>query len=160
VRAVWEEVAGASVPFQYSFLDRTYDEIHRDVQRASTLFGLLAGLAVVIACLGLFGLATYTVQRRRKEIGIRKALGATAAQVVGLLSKQFLTLVGVGAVLALPGAYWAMDQWLQGFAYRTTIGVKAMGGAVALAGIVAFVAISYHALQAARLDPATTLKDE
>jgi putative ABC transport system permease protein len=153
-------VAGASVPFQYSFLDRTYDEIHRDVQRASTVFGLLAGLAVVIACLGLFGLATYTVQRRRKEIGIRKALGATAAQVVGLLSKQFLTLVGVGALVALPLAYWAMDQWLQGFAYRTTIGVGTMGGAVALAGIVAFVAIGYHALRASRLDPAATLRDE
>jgi putative ABC transport system permease protein len=160
VRTVWEEVAGASVPFQYSFLDRTYDEIHRDVQRASTLFALFAGLAVVIACLGLFGLATYTVQRRRKEIGIRKALGATAAQVVGLLSKQFLTLVGIGAGIALPLAYWAMERWLQGFAYRTTVGAGVMGSAVVLAGIVAFVAISYHALQAARLNPATTLKDE
>jgi putative ABC transport system permease protein len=160
VRTVWEEEAGASVPFQYSFLDRTYDEIHRDVQRASTLFGLLAGLAVVIACLGLFGLATYTVQRRRKEIGIRKALGATASQVVGLLSKQFLTLVGIGALVALPGAYWAMEQWLAGFAYRTSVGTSVLVGSVALAGVVAFVAIGYQALQAARLDPATTLKDE
>ena len=160
VRAVWREVAGASVPFQYSFLDQTYDELHRNVQRASTLFGLLAALAVVIACLGLFGLATYTVQRRKKEIGIRKALGATAPQVVGLLSKQFLTLVGIGAVLALPGAYWAMEQWLSGFAYRTSVGAGVLAGSVALAGVVAFVAISYHALQAARLDPATTLKDE
>ena len=160
VRTVWEEVAGASVPFQYSFLDGTYDEIHRDVQRASTLFGLFAALAVVIACLGLFGLATYTVQRRRKEIGIRKALGATATQVVGLLSKQFLTLVGGGAGIALPLAYWAMEQWLQGFAYRTTVGVGVLVGGVALAGGVAFVAISYHALEAARLDPATTLWDE
>ena len=160
VRAVWEEVAGASVPFQYSFLDQTYDRLHRDVQRASTLFGLFAALAVVIACLGLFGLATYTVQRRRKEIGIRKALGATAPQVVGLLSKQFLTLVGIGAVLALPGAYWAMAQWLSGFAYRTSVGAGVLAGSVALAGVVAFVAIGYHALQAARLDPATTLKAE
>ena len=160
VRGVWEDVAGASVPFQYSFLDQTYDDIHRDVQRASTLFGLFAGLAVVVACLGLFGLATYTVQRRRKEIGIRKALGATAPQVVGLLSRQFLTLVGIGALIALPGAYWAMEQWLAGFAYRTTVGVGVLVGGVALAGAVAFVAISYHALQAARLDPATTLQDE
>lgn len=160
VRAVWKEVAGASVPFQYSFLDETYDELHRDVQRASTLFGLFAGLAVIIACLGLFGLATYTVQRRKKEIGIRKALGATAGQVVGLLSKQFLTLVGMGAAIALPLAYWGMKEWLSGFAYRTTIGMSVLVGSVALAGVVAFVAISYHALQAARLDPATTLKDE
>jgi len=160
VRAVWEAVAGASAPFQYSFLDQTYNEIHRDVQRASTLFGLFASLAVVIACLGLFGLATYTVQRRRKEIGIRKALGATATQVVGLLSKQFLMLVGMGAAIALPLAHWGMKQWLEGFAYRTTVGANVLVGSVALAGAVAFVAISYHALQAARLDPATTLTDE
>jgi putative ABC transport system permease protein len=160
VRAVWKEVAGASVPFQYSFLDQTYDELHRNVQRASTLFGLFAALAVVIACLGLFGLATYTVQRRKKEIGIRKALGATAPQVVGLLSKQFLMLVGIGALVALPGAYWAMEQWLSGFAYRTSVGAGVLAGSVVLAGVVAFIAIGYHALQAAHLDPATTLKDE
>lgn len=159
LEAQWTEAA-PEIPFQYSFLDRTYDELHRHVRRAGTLFGLLAGLAVVIACLGLFGLATYTVQRRRKEIGIRKALGATATQVVGLLSKQFLTLVGIGALIALPTAYWAMEQWLQGFAYRTTIGVGVMGGAVVVAAVVAFVAISYHSLQAAQLDPALTLQDE
>jgi putative ABC transport system permease protein len=159
IRSTWSAFAGGT-PFQYSFVDQTYNRLHRDVQRAGTLFSLFAGLAVVIACLGLFGLATYTAQRRQKEIGIRKALGATAAQVVGLLSKQFLTLVGVGAAIALPLAYWAMEQWLQDFAYRTTIGVGAMGGAVALAGGVALVTIGYHALRAARLDPATTLKDE
>jgi putative ABC transport system permease protein len=158
IRSTWSAFAGAT-PFQYSFVDQTYDRLHRDVQQAGTLFSLFAGLAIVIACLGLFGLATYTVQRRRKEIGIRKALGATAAQVVGLLSKQFLTLVGVGAAIALPLAYWAMEQWLQGFAYRTTIGVGAMGGAVALAGGVALVTVGYHALRAARIDPTTTLKD-
>jgi putative ABC transport system permease protein len=159
LQAQWNEAAPA-LPFQYRFLDRTYDELHRDVRRAGTLFGLFAGLAVVIACLGLFGLATYTVQRRRKEIGIRKALGATASQIVGLLSKQFLALVGVGALIALPLAYWAMEQWLQGFAYRTSVGVGVLGGAVTLAGGVALVAIGYHALQAARLNPATTLRDE
>ena len=160
VRAVWKEVAGASVPFQYSFLDQTYDELHRNVQRASTLFGLFAALAVVIACLGLFGLATYTVQRRKKEIGIRKALGATAPQVVGLVSKQFLMLVGIGTLVALPGAYWAMEQWLSGFAYRTSVGAGVLAGSVVLAGVVAFIAVGYHALQTAHLDPATTLKDE
>ena len=159
LEGLWSQAAPQR-PFQYSFLDQTYDQLHRDVQRASTLFMLFAGLAVIIACLGLFGLATYTVQRRRKEIGIRKALGATATQVVGLLSKQFLTLVGVGAGIALPLAYWAMAQWLQGFAYRTTVGVGVLTGAALLAGLIAFLAIGYHALQAARLDPATTLRDE
>jgi putative ABC transport system permease protein len=159
IRATWATVAG-STPFQYSFLDRTYDQLHRDVRRAGTLFSLFAGLAVVIACLGLFGLATYTVQRRKKEIGIRKALGATIPQVVGLLSKQFLTLVGVGAGVGLPAAYWAMQQWLRDFAYRTSVGVDLLLGAVVLAVGVALLAVGYHALQAARLDPATTLRDE
>jgi putative ABC transport system permease protein len=160
VRAVWKEVAGASVPFQYSFLDQTYDELHRNVQRASTLFGLFAALAVVIACLGLFGLATYTVQRRRKEIGIRKALGATAPQVVGLVSKEFLQLVGIAAVVGLPAAYLGMRRWLQDFAYQTTVGADVLIGAVALSLLVAAVAVGYHAVRAARLDPATTLRDE
>ena len=159
IRATWAAFAG-STPFRYSFLDRTYDQLHRDVRRAGTLFSLFAGLAVVIACLGLFGLATYTVQRRRKEIGIRKALGATVAQVVGLVSKEFVSLVAVAAVIGLPVAYYGMQQWLRDFAYRTTVGADVMVGAVGLAVVVAMVAIGYHALQAARLDPATTLRDE
>jgi putative ABC transport system permease protein len=159
LRSTWSTFAG-SAPFQYRFLDQTYDQLHRDVQRAGTLFSLFAGLAIVIACLGLFGLATYTVQRRRKEIGIRKALGATVAQVVGLVSREFVALVGVAAVVGLPVAYVAMQRWLQDFAYRTTVGVGVMGGAVGLALLVALVAIGYHAVQAARLDPATTLRDE
>jgi putative ABC transport system permease protein len=160
IRDAWTEVAGAAAPFQYRFLDRTYDKVHRDIQRAGRLFRLFAALAVVIACLGLFGLAAYTVQRRKKEIGIRKALGATLAQVVGLVSKEFVQLVGIAAVIGLPVAYYGMQQWLQDFAYRTTVGAGVMGGAVVLAAVVAFASISYHAMQAARLDPATTLRDE
>jgi putative ABC transport system permease protein len=159
IRAVWTDVA-PTAPFQYSFVDQTYDQLHRDVQEAGTLFSLFAGLAILIACLGLFGLATYTVQRRRKEIGIRKALGATAGQVVGLVSKEFVQLVAVAAVLGLPVAYYAMRQWLQDFAYRTTVGADVLVGAAVLASAVALVAIGYQALQAARLDPATTLHDE
>ena len=159
IRSTWAAVAG-SAPFQYSFLDRTYDRLHRDVQRAGTLFSLFAGLAIVIACLGLFGLATYTVQRRKKEIGIRKALGATVVQVVGLVSKEFLKLVGIAAVVGLPAAYLGMRRWLQDFAYQTTVGADVLIGAVALSLLVAAVAVGYHAVRAARLDPATTLRDE
>jgi putative ABC transport system permease protein len=159
LRETWQEVAGTE-PFQYQFLDQTYDAVHRDVQRASLLFSLFAGIAIVIACLGLFGLATYTVQRRSKEIGIRKALGATASQVVGLLSKEFLQLVAVAGVIALPIAYLAMQQWLAEFAYRTNLGVGLFAGAIALAVAIAALTISYHALRAAHLDPATTLQDE
>jgi putative ABC transport system permease protein len=159
IRAAWTDVAAAA-PLQYSFVDRSYERLHRDVQEAGTLFSLFAGLAVVIACLGLFGLATYTVQRRRKEIGIRKALGATVAQVVGLVSKEFVSLVAVAAVIGLPVAYYGMQQWLQDFAYRTTVGADVMVGAVGLAVVVAMVAIGYHAVNAARISPAVTLRDE
>ena len=159
IQSTWAEFAG-SAPFQHSFLDQTYDRLHRDVQQAGTLFSLFAGLAIVIACLGLFGLATYTVQRRTKEIGIRKALGATASQVVTLLSRQFVQLVAVAAIVALPLAYLAMQRWLQDFAYRTTVGVDVLLGAAGLAALVALITIGYHALRAARLSPALTLKDE
>jgi putative ABC transport system permease protein len=117
-------------------------------------------LAVVIACLGLFGLATYTVQRRRKEIGIRKALGATVTQVVGLVSTEFVRLVAVAALVGVPVAYFAMQRWLQDFEYRTTVGAGTLAGAVGLAVVVALVAIGYHAVKAAHLNPATTLQDE
>ena len=159
IRNVWDEFA-ASTPFQYSFLDRTYDRLHRDVQRTGVLFSLFASLSIVIACLGLFGLAAYTVQRRRKEIGIRKALGATVSQVVGLVSKEFLQLVAIAAALALPIAYVGMQRWLQDFAYRTTVGVDVLLGAVVLSALIAAGTVSYQAVRAARLDPATTLRDE
>jgi putative ABC transport system permease protein len=159
VRAAWQQMAGRA-PFQYAFLDDTYDALHRDVLRSGRLFSLFAGLAVVIACLGLFGLAAYTVQRRAKEIGLRKALGASSAQVVGLLARQFLALVAVASVVALPAAYVAMTRWLEGFAYRTALGPGALLGAAALAALVAALTVAYHALRAARLDPAETLRSE
>lgn len=158
LRAEWRETVGAE-PFQVAFLDQTYDGLHRDVQRAGRLFGGFAGLAVLLACLGLFGLAAFTVQRRAQEIGVRKALGATAAQIVGRFSAEFLKLVALAAVAALPLAALAMNEWLNGFAYRTDLGMDVLVGAVALAAAVAFLAISGHAFRAARLDPARTLRD-
>ena len=159
LKTVWSE-AGSQNPLQYSFLDQTYAELHRDTQRTGRLFSVFAGLAILIACLGLFGLATYTAQRRAKEIGIRKALGATAMQVVGLLSKDFLQLVAIALVLALPVAYVAMQRWLEDFAYRTELSTGIFLSAGVLAFAIALLTVSYQAFRAARLDPATTLRDE
>jgi putative ABC transport system permease protein len=156
VRAAWSDTAPDD-PFQYTFLDQTYGELHRDTQRTGQLFTVFAVLAIVIACLGLYGLATYTAQRRTKEIGIRKALGATGVQIVGLLSKEFLQLVGVAFVVALPVAYLGMDRWLQDFAYRTDLGVWLFGLAGALATLIAFLTVSYQAIRAAQTNPANTL---
>jgi len=160
IQSVWASVAGAAAPFQYTFLDQAYDRLHRDVQQAGDLFSLFSVLAVVVACLGLFGLATYTVQRREKEIGIRKAIGATETQVVGLLSREFVQLVGVAFVVASPLAYFAMQRWLDDFAYRTTLGVDLFLLAGGLAVGIAVLTVSTQAFRAARLDPATTLRDE
>lgn len=159
VRSVWESMAGQE-PFRYAYLDQTFARLHDNTERAGNLLSIFAGIGIIIACLGLFGLATYTVQRRAKEIGIRKALGASVAQVVGLLSREFIQLVGLAAFLGLPVAYLAMQRWLSEFAYRMDLGVGVFVMSVVLACLMAVIAISYQALRAARLDPAQTLQDE
>jgi len=159
VRQSWSEAAPEE-PFQYTFLDQTYADLHRDTQRTGHLFTIFAVLAIAIACLGLYGLATYTAQRRTKEIGIRKALGATATQIVGLLSKEFLQLVGIAFIVALPVAYLSMERWLQDFAYRTDLGVWLFVLAGVLATAIAFLTVSYQAIRAAQTNPANTLHGE
>jgi putative ABC transport system permease protein len=159
LEATWQTFAPGT-PLSYDFLDARFDALHADTQRMARLFIIFAGLAIAIACFGLFGLATYTAQRRKKEVGIRKALGATATQIVHLLSVDFLKLVGVAFAVAAPLAYWAMQRWLQDFAYRTDIGVGLFLGAGALAFAIALLTVGTQALRAARLDPATTLRDE
>jgi putative ABC transport system permease protein len=159
LRAAWEEVS-PQVPFEVSFLDRALDAQYRAERRLSRIIGLFALVAVGVACLGLFGLAAHAAERRRKEIGIRKAMGASAASVVALLSKDFLKLVGVGFVLAVPPAWYGMQRWLEGFAYRIDLGPLVFAGAGALALLIALAATGTQALRAARTNPAEVLRDE
>ena len=149
-----------SDPFRYAFVDEQFDQQYRSDQRFARLFSLFAGLAIFIACLGLFGLAAFTAQQRTKEIGIRKALGATAMGIVRLLSTDFLKLVGLAFVVAAPLAYVAMSRWLEEFAYRVDLGmgVFLMAGTLALA--VALLAVSYQSIRAALIDPAEALRTE
>jgi len=158
LRATWAEFS--DLPIEYSFLADDLAAQYRTEARLEQLFTTFAGLAILIACLGLFGLAAYTAQQRTKEIGIRKALGATVTGIVSLLSKDFLKLVGIAFVVAVPVAYWAMSQWLQGFAYRIDLGVGVfvLSGGLALA--VALLTVSYQALRAARTDPVHALQNE
>lgn len=156
---VWSRIA-PSVPFTYRFMDRQFESYYRAEQRIGTVVSVAAGLTVLIVALGLFGLAAFTVQRRRREIGIRKTLGATISQVIGLFTKRFLGRVAIGTAVALPVGYWVVHQWLDGFAYRASIGAAVLLGPVALTVVVTLVTLSYHALQAARVDPAVTLRDE
>ncbi|HMB90509.1 MAG TPA: FtsX-like permease family protein, partial [Rhodothermales bacterium] len=147
-------------PLLYAFLDDELDEAYRAELRLGNLFGAFAVLAVVIACLGLFGLAAFTAERRTKEIGIRKVLGATVSHLVALLSKDFLKLVGVAFVIAAPLAYFIMSRWLEDFAYRIDLSVWifVLAGAAALG--IALLTVSYQALRAALTDPVKSLRYE
>lgn len=146
--------------FRYSFLDERFEGLHSGASQLRDIFAIFAGLALFIGCLGLFGLAAFTAQQRTKEIGIRKVLGASMSSIVGLLSKEFAQLVLVAFVVAAPLAYWAMHRWLSNFAYRIELGptIFAVAGSLALG--VALITVSYQALRAARLDPATTVREE
>ena len=159
VGSLWTDLA-PSRPFVYSFLDEDFAAQYVAEQRFGRLFGVFAGLAIVIACLGLFGLAAHAAATRTKEIGVRKVLGATVAQVVVLLSRNVVGLVGAGVVLAAPLVVFGMSRWLDGFAYRVSVGWAPLvlaGGAVLA---VALLTVGGQALRAATADPVRALRSE
>ena len=147
-------------PFSYSFLDETFAKLYQSEMRFQKVFISLVVLGILIACLGLFGLATFAAQQRIKEIGIRKVLGASVFSVVTLLSKDFLKLVLIAFIVAAPIAWWAMHTWLQDFAYRIDIRWWVFPAAGALALLIALVTISFQALKAAGANPVKNLRTE
>jgi putative ABC transport system permease protein len=151
---------GVERPFTYTFLDERFDQLYRSEQQVATLFTYFAGLAIFIACLGLFGLAAYMVEQRTKEVGVRKVLGASMASIVALVSADFLKLVGIAFAIAAPLAYWGMHEWLADFAYRVEPGPWVFIGAGGLALLVALLTVSVQAMRAARTDPAHVLRTE
>jgi putative ABC transport system permease protein len=155
----WKSRVGAT-PLNYQFLDEAFDSMYRSEQRIGKIFISFAILAIFIACLGLFGLATFTAEQRTKEIGIRKVLGASVSQIVQLLSKDFIRLVIFGIVIASPLAYYFMDKWLQDFAYRVEISwwIFALAGIVAI--VIALLTVSYQAIRAALMNPVKSLRTE
>jgi putative ABC transport system permease protein len=156
IRAAWNQVS--DLPADYRFLARELDQQYRAERRLQRIFGVVAGLAVLIACLGLLGLAAYTARQRTKEIGIRKALGASMTSIMGLLSKDFLVLVGIAFAVASPLAYVATQRWLQDFAYHITPGPRLFLLAGLLAVVAAALAAGSQAWRAARTDPARVLQ--
>jgi len=155
----WKSMA-AGLPFSYRFLDDSFNEMYRNDQRIGKLAISFAILAIFIACLGLFGLATYMAEQRTKEIGIRKVLGASVGNVVNMLSKDFIILVLIAFVFAFPVAWWAMHNWLQDFAYRITIGWWIFFAAGAIAFLIAFITVSSQAIKAALANPVKSLRTE
>ncbi len=146
-------------PFEYFFLDDEYDQQYKSEQQQGGVFTIASCLAIFIACLGLFGLATYTVEQRKKEIGIRKVLGAKVSQITQLFSKDFLRLVILSILIATPVSWYIMDQWLQEFAYRTEIVWWIFGVAGLLAVVIALFTISSQAIKAAVANPVDSLKE-
>ncbi|MBS1605433.1 MAG: ABC transporter permease [Bacteroidetes bacterium] len=146
--------------FDYTFLDKDYQNIYLAERRVSILSRYFAGLAVLISCLGLFGLAAFTAQRRSKEIGIRKVLGASVNNVVLLLSKDFLQLVLASLLIAFPLAWWVLNQWLNGFAYHITIGIGIFAIAGMLIMVITLCTISWQSVRAALANPVRSLKSE
>ncbi|MGV3642030.1 MAG: ABC transporter permease [Adhaeribacter sp.] len=159
IRQVYAEMA-PQYPFRYSFLDEDFDHLYKTEQKQAQIFTVFSGLAIFIACLGLFGLAAYTTEQRRKEIGIRKILGASASGLVALVSRDFIRLVLLANVLAWPLAYLAMQRWLENFSYRVDISWYVYLAAGLLALVIALLTISFQALKVALSNPVVSLREE
>ena len=159
VNQLWESFAPTE-PFRYNFLDERFASMYAFEQRVGKIFAVFAGLAIFVACLGLFALAAYMAEQRTKEISIRKVLGASISSIFMLLTKNFAGMILISLVLATPLAWYFMQSWLKDFVYRTTIGweVFVIAGAVAL--FIALLTVSYQAMKAAVLNPADTLRTE
>ena len=155
----WKTMA-PGMPFSYQFLDEAFNNMYRNEQRIGTVAITFAILSILIACLGLFGLATYMAEQRTKEIGVRKVLGASVGNIVSMLSKNFLKLVIISSIIAFPVSWWAMHRWLQDFAFRISIGwwVFVVAGVAAI--VIALITISFQAVKAAIVNPVKSLRTE
>lgn len=147
-------------PFEFEFVDAQYDAMYHAEQRMSSVFVVFASLAILIACLGLLGLVSFSATQKSKEIGIRKVLGASANGIVVLITRDYIKLVIVALVIAIPLSYYVTSTWLNNFAYKTSIGVLPFVIAGTFCLVIAFFTSSYHAIKAALLDPAQTLRNE
>jgi putative ABC transport system permease protein len=147
-------------PFEYNFMDEAFDRMYKSDQRTGKLFNIFAGIAIIISCLGLYGLATFTAEQRTKEIGVRKVLGASVGNITALLSKDFLKLVLIGNLIAWPVAWYLMHKWLENFAYQINISFWVFLLAGVLALLIALLTVSYQSIRAALSNPVKSLRSE
>ncbi len=159
IESVWKKDC-ADTPFDYQFLDDHFNELYRSDSQISTIVGTLAILAIIISCLGLFGLASYAAERRTKEVGIRKVMGASLQNLVLMLSKDFLKYVLIAALIALPLSWFSVHKWLQDYAYRINVSWWIFVVAVLVAMFIAFATISFQAIKAAMANPVKSLRSE
>jgi putative ABC transport system permease protein len=147
-------------PFEYYFLDDAFNETFKNEMRLSGMFSLFTVLAIFIACMGLFGLITFTTETRTKEIGIRKVLGATAAGIIGMLSREFVVLVLISSVIAMPVAWYFMSHWLEDFAYRISVPIWVHFLTIGMVLIMTLLTVGFKAIHAAMINPAASLKND
>jgi len=147
-------------PFEYRFVDETFQQLFSNENLIGKLAGVFAGLAIFISCLGLFGLATYTAERRVREIGIRKVLGASVKNLSVLLSKDFLKLVGISCLISFPVASYFMNRWLQDYQYRVSISWWMFALPAAIAIFITVITVSFQAIKAAVANPIKSLRTE
>jgi putative ABC transport system permease protein len=150
----------ADAPFEYTFLDENIQQQYKQDERVSKIISSFALIAIIICSLGLYGLSSFMAERRLKEIGVRKVMGASVSQIVGMMSKEFIKLVLIAIVIATPVAWYAMNKWLQGFEYKTTLDIFIFTFAGLGAITIALLTISFESLKAANTDPARTLRNE
>lgn len=159
LRSVWEKLV-SDRPFNYEFLDAHFAQLYTADRQSSDVITIIAGLAVIIACLGLFGLSSITTAMRTKEIGIRKVLGASLVSLISMLSRGFIALVSIAFLIAIPFTIWFMESWLESFAYRIDIGFSTFLIAGILAISVALLTVCYHAIKTALANPVKALRYE
>jgi putative ABC transport system permease protein len=159
VSSAWQKI-NPDQPFEYSFLDEHFAEMYDADRAVSKVVGILAGLAILISCLGLFGLASYSAERRVKEIGIRKVLGASVQNITAMLSKDFVKLVFIANLIAWPLAWFGVKRWLQDFAYRVPVSWWVFVLAACVALLIALVTVSFQAIKAAIANPVESLRTE
>jgi putative ABC transport system permease protein len=157
--SVWNKFS-PGYPLDYKFMDDTYGAMYKAEEKLSDLLWAFTIMAIIVGCMGLFGLAAFSAEQRTKELGIRKVLGANAFNIVGLLSKNFLLLVIIASVIAFPIAWWAMNSWLKDFPYRVTISWWVFGFAIIAALAIALLTVSFQAIKAALANPVKSLRTE
>jgi putative ABC transport system permease protein len=159
ISTTWHKL-NPNEPFEYSFIDEDFQKNYEAEDRLTAIVGYFTVIAILISCLGLFGLATFSAEQRTKEIGVRKVLGASVTGIVALLSKDFLKLIAISILVASPIAWWVMNKWLQDFAYRTNISWKVFVITTVTALIIALITISFQAIRAAIVNPVKSLRTE
>jgi putative ABC transport system permease protein len=156
---IWKQSI-IDTPFEYSFLDQSIQRQYDEDRKVSKIISAFTIIAMFISCLGLYGLSSFMAERRFKEIGVRKVMGASTNQIVGLMSSEFIKLIVVAFVIAAPLAWYAMDQWLSGFAYKVSISLMVFVYAGVAALVIALLTVSFESFRAASTNPVTSLRSE